>query len=434
MKRKGSFVFKYLWLFIFPLLYLPETLFQGATGFGTLTVSDIVMLLYIPALLVAMFSEHRIRQLQAHDINQLIVIFIWWAVISTLLIPLRYTYSGFYFFTFGLLKIAKFSLYLLAAWLTIRVISHIQQRQRFLWALLAGALITSFGLLLSREDSPLYAATVSAVVEQAYKDNAIALVAAILFVVILGLWLDQRFTAFNWQRAASVALPIILLGMILARGRGAWFAAFVGSAYLLIHFRKWRVLIVVVVGISLLTMAYTQIDVFRHEVDKTLFPDPIYLERYDAGLGGVDVGGRSVILLAEITKILDAPLLGRGLFHRGGQSGIYSTGSHNFFLQMFLEVGIIGGGLILLICRSMWKSTGHHKALCIGLSAPVRAALLTAFVGGLSGEYFYGGLPLLTILVVWGLVGSLPGSEKIAGAGTFSAVKFVKTSAFHGRM
>ncbi len=48
---------KYIWLVIFPLLYLPETLFQGTTNFGTLTVSDVGMLLYIPAVLVAILAR-----------------------------------------------------------------------------------------------------------------------------------------------------------------------------------------------------------------------------------------------------------------------------------------------------------------------------------------------------------------------------------------
>jgi hypothetical protein len=39
---------------------------------------------------------------------------------------------------------------------------------------------------------------------------------------------------------------------------------------------------------------------------------------------------------------------------------------------------------------------------------PTKAALVAAFVGGMSGEYFYGGLPLFTLLAVHAACGSLP--------------------------
>ncbi len=354
------------------------------------------------------------------------LLFILWALIVTLMIPLRYTYGEYYALNFGLLKIAKFALYCLAGWLTVRVMANERQRRLFLWSALAATLVVSLGLLLTRDDSLFFFAGAAALVEQAYKDNSIALVAAIFLVVMLGLWLDQRFAALRWRRAASIVLPIIVLGIVLARGRGAWVAALVGSVYLLVHYRKWRALVAVAVGLFLLTIAYLQIDVFRDQVERTLNPDQAYLERYDAGLGGIDVGGRSAILLAELPKVLDAPVFGRGFFHRGGQSGIYSTGSHNYFLQIFLETGIVGGGLLLAIGWLMWKATVHPEAERMGLRVPVRAALLTAFVGGLSGEYFYGGLPLLTILVIYGLIGSLPQPRLVSRPLVFNARKSLK--------
>jgi hypothetical protein len=36
------------------------------------------------------------------------------------------------------------------------------------------------------------------------------------------------------------------------------------------------------------------------------------------------------------------------------------------------------------------------------------AALVTALVGGMSGEYFYGGMTLFTFFVVYAPVGSVP--------------------------
>jgi O-antigen ligase len=103
-----------------------------------------------------------------------------------------------------------------------------------------------------------------------------------------------------------------------------------------------------------------------------------------------------------------SPLLGTGFFHRGGESGIYATGSHNFFLQMFLETGLPGGILMLLIFLRMWKVSGSEIARDSGFTVPVRSALTAAIIGGMSGEYYYGGAGLVVLFLVYAACGSLP--------------------------
>ncbi len=48
----------------------------------------------------------------------------------------------------------------------------------------------------------------------------------------------------------------------------------------------------------------------------------------------------------------------------------------------------------------MWRQAGGRQARAAGLDIPVRSALIAAFVGGLSGEYFYGGVTPLSLILI----------------------------------
>jgi O-antigen ligase len=105
---------------------------------------------------------------------------------------------------------------------------------------------------------------------------------------------------------------------------------------------------------------------------------------------------------------VDAPLFGSGFFHRGGESGLWSSGSHNFFLQMFLETGLVGGGILIAIVICAWRQACQPFAARNRVGLSTRAALITAIAGGMSGEYFYGGAGILILFAVFAIVGSLP--------------------------
>ena len=71
----------------------------------------------------------------------------------------------------------------------------------------------------------------------------------------------------------------------------------------------------------------------------------------------------------------------------------------------------------------LWYQAGVEPARALRLTHPLRAALVTAFVGCLSGEYLYGGTVLLSLFVVDASVGSLPAE----------ATRLVKNGAFVAR-
>ena len=109
--------------------------------------------------------------------------------------------------------------------------------------------------------------------------------------------------------------------------------------------------------------------------------------------------------------MIKAPVFGTGFFHRGfefSKSSLDEVGSHNFWLQMFLETGIVGGGLVLLIFWRMWRQAVFLERKGEKLAIAVQSAFVAAFVGGMSGEYFYGGIALFTLFIVYAPIGSLP--------------------------
>ncbi len=150
-------------------------------------------------------------------------------------------------------------------------------------------------------------------------------------------------------------------------------------------------------------LVYTHSPPVRFRVDMTMHPD---IGRLNPGIGGIDDGSRPDAWLQGLDQF-HSPVSGTGFFHRGGDSGLVSTGSHNFFLQMFLETGILGGTLILALFYGMWLQAASPVARLANLEVPVKGALVAAFVGGLSGEYFYGGVIPFSLIAACAACGSL---------------------------
>jgi hypothetical protein len=152
--------------------------------------------------------------------------------------------------------------------------------------------------------------------------------------------------------------------------------------------------------------AYETLPNFQSLVDLTLSPS-------DAPLQSVDDGARFSTWVHEAPKLVNAPILGTGFYHRGGTSGLWDSGSHNFFLQMFLETGVVGGILMMSLFALTWRQAGLRTTSLNKISVATRAALITAIVGGMSGEYFYGGVSVLVLFATFAIAGALPTMEVV---------------------
>jgi len=412
-----------LWLFWLPLLFLPSLGYEQPTPFGTLTLADFLIGPYL--ILVYFGSRHpgAPRKKRVDALLPLLLVFLWWATISTLLLPLRYDYATHHPLWFGLLKLGKLSLYGVAGILTIKALPHDEKRGGFYWSLLMAGVVVGVTLFLTQNSYDELRLLEPGKSTQVYQENPTSAMMSILICFVAGSLLAGNGTS-RWRRYASIGLVVMFLGFIMAEGRGGWLAALAGVLYLFAHVNLRRTFVASIVGVALVIFAYNQFPNFKEQVDRTLQPDVTYLKKYQVGVFGLDDGGRWAILKAEVPKIFDSPILGRGFFHRGGYSGIFLTGSHNFFLQMFLETGIPGGVLILGIFWRMWLHAAEPVPGVENQKLPVRAALIAAFVVGLSGEYFYGGTTLFALLLAYAPVGSSPDTMRAAGRLSLLALRY----------
>lgn len=380
------------WLLL-PLLFLPNLGFLRVTPFGVLEISDFLIWPYMATVALVLLRRRRRapRPPVIHQVQRLFLFFLSWAVISTMTEGLRYGYASWFEVNFGLLKLGKFALYALAGWTTALLVRGKRDLGRLLWALTAGGAATTLALPFAVSDTvhPVYDSARGFKATNAVSVE-VAIVIAFLGVAWASGWGDKR-----WRRIAPWVLGLTTIGAAFSGGRGGWLAGAVGLIWFL-HRRgsmKPRTAAITFVITAAALAAYQKVPVFQHDVTRTLRLDSAHIARYGAGLVGFDEGARLTTWAHEGVKLIDAPILGRGFYNRFSNSGLWWTGSHNFWLQMFLETGLPGGAAILAAVWLLWRDSRRRGIL------PAEVALVVAFLGGMGGEYFYGGVPLFVLML-----------------------------------
>jgi len=386
---------------------MPNVGFSHRTDFGVLEVCDWLIVPFIVSLILVPSARYEQR---VAKLKPLMWGFLVWALLSTLSIHFRYEYLDDVPILIGsCLKLARLVLYVIAGVLIARKLGDPRTRAGWTWSLLVALVVLSIGLLVSSGNPD--AQPTDAL--EGYKSyNAIIVSVAILCSYIAGLWIDNVGSR-KWRQCASVAIAFAICAVFISsslssHGRGGWLAFATGFGYIL-----WKrtqtlksVLIVVLVGLASIT-AYETLPNFRSVIDLTLTPSD------DAPLQSVDDGARISTWIHEGPKLIDAPLLGTGFYHRGGTSGLWDSGSHNFFLQMFLETGVVGGILVISVFVLAWRQARLTAMSRNKISVATRAALVTALVGGMSGEYYYGGVSVLVVFATFAMAGALPAVEVV---------------------
>lgn len=394
---------KRLWPYVFPLLFLPNLTGDIETRFGVLEMSDWLIGPY----LILLWTAADLKKKTLFDrLIPLILAFLGWAFVATITINLRYDYPDDQNTQYGMLKLAKFVLYGLAGYLTSKCLATVDARRRFGVAIVAAGLVLGVGAILVGSKSEQRLAVSAGESYMGYKAvNAISVYLAMVACYLAGLW-SQRKLMTAWVRQMTLlAMLASVIGSAVTEGRGGWIAGMCGLIYLLGRGTLNRQIVALMIATPLvIATAYSTVPVFRHRVDITLHPVDQTLDR----TGGIDNGDRFQEWAAGISQFRSDPILGTGFFHRGGNTAIFASGSHNFFLQMFLETGLPGGLLIILIFRKLWKEAGSLAPRWHGVDLPVKAAMVAAVAGGMGGEYFYGGIGLLTFLSLYSICGSMP--------------------------
>ena len=392
-----------LWLLCFPLLFLPNLGFSHETTYGVLEMSDWVIGPFLLLLVIAPSADHRQKISQ---VNLLLAGFLVWASLSTLSIHARYDYLDAVPVLVGcFVKLIKLVLYAIAGILISTKLVNARVRTQWLWSLLAAVVMISVGVLLSINDESTQLMDSVA----GYKSyNSIVVSIAILGSYIAGLWIDNA-AGRRWRSAAllvvvSAICCVLLSASLTAHGRGGWLALIAGCGYIFWKkTRKTRAFAILLFLGLMGVVAYETLPNFKSLVDATISsPDDEATYR----VSNVDEGARVTTWVHEAPKFINAPLLGTGFYHRGGSSGLWDTGSHNFFIQMFLETGIVGGVLVIMAFVLMWRQAGSSISRQARVSVATRAALITAIVGGMSGEYYYGNVSVLVLFAVFALAGA----------------------------
>jgi O-antigen ligase len=394
-RRKLSFG-QLAWLYYFPFLFLPRLGLVGRTQFGVLELSDLLICPYL--ILVALQVRWRGRTLGS-QLVPLMLLFFGWALVVTLLITVRYRYNDNIHLFLSLLKLVKFAVYGLAGMLTAKALRNDRVRQEFIRSLALAGIVTGVGLFFVGQKSAVTEETQAL----GYKaSNAISVMAAILGSYLCGLWLRRKVEG-RWSRCLIlIAIASLVVGSAVSEGRGGWVAGIAGMGYLCYRggLRKHSLLIITAAPVCFLLL-YTFSPAFQGRVQFTF-------SQAEPSSGPVDDGGRPENFAKGIEQFQSSPILGTGFFHRAGETGLYPNGSHNFFLQMFLETGTPGGLLMLAIWWRLWGLAGSVSAKRAGLDIPARAALIAAVAGGMTGEYFYGSISMFSLLAVYAACSSLP--------------------------
>jgi hypothetical protein len=391
-------------LFLLPILFLPNLGLGSYTSYGSFDFSDYIIVFYLLSLWPA---ARRTTPYCAERLGYLVSVFLVWAFLGAATVNFRYDYGAdTHALSSGLLKLAKLVLYGWAGWLTTRALKDGEVRRQFHWSLLAILAVLGVSLLAGPGKN-----AAAELASWGYKSNNPISVGLAILVSYVGGLLLCRHGSRGWRWAAAIAVALGLAGTFVSGGRGGWLAVIGAAAYFFSR-RGFRVKAIGLCVVILLVgyLSYQLFPDFGARLRFTVGEDFTSSSptRDAVRLGGIDVGGRPIAWFGEGPKLLDAPMLGAGFFHRGGLSPLETWGSHNFFLQMFLETGIVGGGLMLLALRRMWTDSASPVARRRLLKTPLRAALIAASVGGMGGEYYYGGVVLLALFLVYAPAGGLP--------------------------
>lgn len=395
---------KYAWLFIFPLAFMPSFNLSRQTPLGLLEVSDFVMPILLLAMLVA---EKSVLRQEIEAVRWPALGFVAWALLGVFTIPLRFSSDiGWATLAFSLAKVIKLLEYGYAGFLVARCLTDMDIRRQWNWSILGAMWLLSLGLYATPEDADAI---------QAFSNyNAVSVTLCIMAVYVVCTWFDDRIGT-GWKRAAVVTVVGSLFALMVSgstaerHGRGGWLGLICGVIYLFFaRSRSYKaVLMVCAVGL-VLVVGYFTIPSFRSLVKFTQTGEELRDQNgFESKYGIIDQGARVTTWAHEGPKLMAHPIVGTGFYFREG-AGLWDSGSHNFFLQMFLETGTVGGVLIVIVLARIWSVCGKPFARLSRYSIPCRAAMISACVSGMTGEYFYGGLPLLVGIAILAPALSLP--------------------------
>jgi O-antigen ligase len=397
----------WLWLGILPLLYLPNFI-SADTGAGQLETCDFLILPFF--LVVLLLPRKTVKNTYAKFIIIPGLGFLMWCLFGALMIFIVYDIQNVgTVVAFSLLKIGKFALYTITPLSIARRLVNSGLREDYMWALATCGIFLGLGVLT---ETALFRGTSPKDKLIAFKAlNLVSVSMAVLLVYLLAFLLSGGGSA-QWRNYCKISLAVLGFGFTYTDGRGGWFAAASGIVYMAYHrgFLRRRTLSFLILSVVAAVSFYFINPEFQRSVTHTFFPEAQYGGQY--AILPIDDGNRLIELNAALKNFSANLILGAGFYHRGAEVGLYRTSTHNFWIQMLFETGIVGFALLMTMFLRIWRHTNSNIGEAQKYSLATRSVLVTTFIGGLSGDYFYGGLALLSVMLCYAPLGSMSPTAK----------------------
>jgi len=177
-----------------------------------------------------------------------------------------------------------------------------------------------------------------------------------LFLAVALVLTQKRWA---WRIGGAIGVGLIALALLMSASRGAWLAVLVTSVlWLALHCRPARVVAIAggVLALGLVIYVVARRDIMVLDdipiVNRTLAPlfirpdrldvyrNSVYLIQ-DLPLTGIGLGGQFAMLLSKYALLIQVPFL---------------TYSHNLYLEVWLEQGLLGGVAWLWLMAALYQA------------------------------------------------------------------------------
>ena len=206
-----------------------------------------------------------------------------------------------------------------------------------------------------------------------FNANEFATVVSLATISLIGILLDKKPKSLFYKLVLmSLSLPL-MTALIYTGSRTACLVLLIGAVLLTLPYRssKRKTAAVVWVSLAIISAIYITVN------------DPAMSSRWRLTYEKGDTAGRDKIFLASLEMFAERPLIGWGpvqiWYELGSRTGSKTRDTHNLFLHLLLEVGLIGTipfCIGLYQCyRAAWKArTGSLGLLPFALVIAVLAS------------------------------------------------------------
>jgi O-antigen ligase len=394
----------YLLIFLYIFATLPAALLSSLgfvqaisnikSGYLVMTPADLTTPV-IMMIAVIKWKELQLFVLENPRLTRTFVLFTGWALLIALASGLNPAIEGKEY-GIGLLRFLKFTATLLWCPVAAVTVSSYKDQKKLTAAVIVGVSIIAYLILwnadsayreVERSDADGGALVVKSALPYGGNAASVFLAGAICFLVPV--------LRGNLIKQMLVISPLAI-ALLVTTGRAGYLGVLIGLTYLLLAWRNWRGLLalclVCAVGFSLSTV-----------------------ESIGNAIGSVTGKGENDVLFLSSNGRLDVyqffieELALKKLFYGSG-FGIWGTGSalpmytmHNFFLQMWAELGLPGLTLFLYLLWSLYAGETGRKTATNEYTVGKRALIVTICTASMTETYLYGGLVLGLLAVSCGL-------------------------------